>query len=142
MLHIANQNHREKAIHELLYRHIKIDDELDSEYSAKEKFIVEEFAISEKWIYWAKSIRARTLNNHQVELKYLLKAQQWSQAHEVLMTHIAPDLLINDQIDYLKSLLKQFDSTNAIQHWKMQGQILLNFIELNENVSNLFKLLN
>lgn len=142
MLHIANQSFREKAIHQLLYRYIKIDDELTSEYSAKEKFIMEDLAISEKWIYWAKSIRARALNNHQVELKYLLKAQQWSQAHDVLMTHIAPDLLINDQIDYLKSLLKQFENTKEIQHWKVQGQILLNYIELNENVRNqLFKIL-
>lgn len=135
MLHISNQNYREKAIQQLLYRYIKIDDELDSEYSAKEKFILEDLSIPEKWIYWAKSIRARALKNHQVELKYLLKAQQWSQAHDVLMTHIAPDLLINDQIDYLKSLLKQFENTKEIQHWKIQGQILLSFIELNENVS-------
>lgn len=135
MLHIAEQNYRDKAIHQLLYRYIKIDDELDSEYSAKEKFILEDLGISEKWIFWAKSIRARSLNNHQVELKYLLKAQQWSQAHDVLMKHIAPDLMINDQIDYLKSLLKQFENTKEIQHWKVQGQILLNFIELNESVS-------
>ncbi|XP_070502956.1 nuclear pore complex protein Nup98-Nup96 [Chironomus tepperi] len=137
MLHISEQNYREKAIHQLLYRYIKIDDELNSEYSAKEKFILEDLGISEKWIFWAKSIRARSLNNHQVELKYLLKAKQWSQAHDVLMKHIAPDLFINDQIDYLKSLLKQFENTTEIQHWKVQGQILLNFIELNESFTSL-----
>lgn len=137
MLHISNKNHRESAIQKLLYRYIKIDDERDDNYSAKEKFIQEELEIPEKWICWAKAVRARVLNNHQVELKYLLKAQHWTEAHDVLMNHIAPDLFINDQIDYLKSLLKQFESTSEIQRWKTQGEILLNFIELNESFSSL-----
>lgn len=134
MLHIIDQNHRETGIQQLLYRHIRIDDELGSEYSTKEKFILEELQIPEKWIFWAKAVRAGAMNNHQVELKYLLKAQQWSKAHDVMMLHIAPDLIINDQISYLRSLLLQFESTKEIQKWKTQGEILLNFIQLNEKV--------
>lgn len=134
MLHIEDDNHRESAIHKLLYRYIRIDDELDNAYSTKEKFLLEDLSIPEKWIFWAKAVRAKALNNYQVELKYLLKAQQWSKAHGVMMQYIAPDLLINDQIDYLKSLLLQFANTNEIQNWKTQGEILLHFIELNESV--------
>lgn len=60
-----------------------------------------------------------------------------------MMQHIAPDLVINDQIDYLKSLLNQFEATKEIQNWKTQGEILLNFIGLNEKVNLLhFKFLN
>lgn len=136
MLHISNQNYRESAVQQLLYRYIKIDDELDSEYAAKEKFIQEELHMPEKWIFWAKAVRAKSLNNHQVELKYLLKAKHWAEAHDVLMKYIAPDLFINNQTDYLKSLLKQFEATNEIQRWKTQGEILLNFLELNESVSS------
>lgn len=134
MLHIVDQSHRESAIQQLLYRHIRIDDELDIGYSEKEKFLIEDLHIPEKWIFCSKAVRAGAMNNHQVELKYLLKAQQWSKAHDIMMRHIAPDLVINDQVDYLKSLLLKFEVTKEIQNWKTQGEILLNFIELNEKV--------
>jgi nuclear pore complex protein Nup98-Nup96 len=134
MLHIVNQNHREIAVQQLLYRHIRIDGETDEEYMKKESFISEQLMIPEKWIHWAKAVRAGAMGNHHVEVKYLLKAHQWSKAHDVMMQFIAPDLVINDQIDFLKSLLEQFQNTKEIQNWKFQGQILKHFIELNERV--------
>lgn len=138
LLHIVEQNHRESAIQQLLYRHIRIDGETDCNgYKEKEKFIVEELMIPEKWLSYAKAIRAGAMGSHHIEIKYLLKAQQWSKAHDVMMLHIAPDLIINDQIDFLKSLLKQFEVTRDIQNWKTQGEVLLHFIELNERVRNL-----
>lgn len=145
MLHIPEQNQRETAVQQLLYRHIRIDGETDSnDYKTKEKFILEELMVPEKWLSYAKAVRAGAMGSHQIEIKYLLKAQQWSKAHEVMMSHIAPDLIINDEIDFLKSLLAQFEKTRDIQNWKTQGEVLLHFIELNEKVktsSQLTKLL-
>lgn len=138
MLHMTEKNHREIATQQLLYRHIRIDGESeDGTYTEKEKFIVESLMIPEKWISFAKAVRASAMENHHLEVKYLLKAQQWSQAHDVMMRYLAPDLIINDQMKFLKSLLKQFEVTRDIQNWKTQGEILLNFIELNEQVNSL-----
>lgn len=135
MLHIPEKNHREAALHQLLYKHIRIDGETDDgDYIEKEKFVLESLKVPEKWLSYAKAVRAGAMGNHHVELKYLLKAQQWSKAHEVMMLHIAPDLVINQQMDFLKSLLMQFKVTRDIQNWKTQGEILMNFIELNEKV--------
>ena len=135
MVHIANKNHREIAVQQLLYRHIRIEGESDDDYTEKERFIVEDLMVPQKWLSYAKAVRAGAMDNHHVELKYLLKAQQWSKAHDVMMQHIAPDLVINDQIDFLKSLLKQFEVTRDIQNWKNQGEVLMHFIELNEKVN-------
>ena len=141
MLHIEDKNHREVAIQRLLYRHIRVDgDAEDAEYVEKEKFVLDDLMVPEKWLSFAKAVRASAMGNHHVEVKYLLKAQQWSRAHEVMMQHIAPDLVINDQVDYLKSLLKQFEATRDIQNWKTQGEILLHFIELNEQVRKLHQI--
>lgn len=140
MLHIVDKNHRESAIQQLLYRHIRVDGEADdNDCTEKEKFIINSLMVPEKWISYAKAVRAGAMGNHHVEVKYLLKAKQWSKAHEVMMQHIAPDLVINDQMDFLKSLLKQFESTRDIQNWKNQGEVLLHFIELNEKVTSLDK---
>lgn len=131
MLHITDQNQREIAVQQILYRHILIDGESDEE---KEKFIVDELRVPEKWLSYAKAVRAGAMGSHHLELKYLLKAEQWSKAHDVMMQHIAPDLVINDQMDFLASLLKQFEVTCDIQDWKTQGEVLVHFIELNEKV--------
>lgn len=135
MLHVTEKNPREIAVQQLLYRHIRIEGEIDDEaYNEQENFIVNELMVPEKWLSYAKAVRAGSKGNHHVELKYLLKAQQWSKAHDIMMQHIAPDLVINDQIDFLKSLLQQFEMTRDIQNWKTQGEVLLHFIELNEKV--------
>lgn len=136
LMHIVDKNHRELAIQRLLFNHIQIDGANDKDnYVEKEKFLIESLMIPEKWISYAKAIRAGALGAHSLELKYLLKAQQWTKAHEILIQHIAPDLVINDQYDFLKSILLQFEDTKDIQNWKTQGEILLTFIELNEKVS-------
>lgn len=136
MLHIADQNQREIAVQQLLYRHILIDGEGDdSDYASKEKFIVEQLRVPEKWLSYAKAVRAGAMGSHHLEVKYLLKAEQWSKAHDVMMQHIAPDLIINDQMEFLASLLQQFEVTRDIQNWKTQGEVLVHFIELNEKVS-------
>jgi nuclear pore complex protein Nup98-Nup96 len=135
MLHIVEKNHRELAVQQLLSRHIRIDGESDEgDYVEKENFIVESLMVPEQWLSYAKAVRAGVMGSHHVELKYLLKAKQWSKAHEVMMQHIAPDLVINGQMDFLLSLLKQFESTRDIQSWKMQGEVLMHFIQLNEKV--------
>jgi nuclear pore complex protein Nup98-Nup96 len=133
MLHVADDNQREIAVQQLLYRHVHIEGE--GEDDAKEKFLVEQLRIPEKWLNFAKAVRAGAMGSRHLEVKYLLKAEQWSKAHDVMMQHIAPDLVINDQMEFLKSLLEQFKVTGEIQNWKTQGEVLANFIELNEKVS-------
>lgn len=39
-----------------------------------------------------------------------------------------------DETDYLKSLLEQFDDPKKILNWRNQGQILTDYISLNEKV--------
>lgn len=130
LLHLNDQSRRELAIQEILYRHIELSDDL--EYLEREQFIVRDLGIPEKWIFWAKAVRARAQFDYHQQAKFLLKAKQWSQAHEVIMEHIAPDCVINDDIRYLKSLLNRFEDVKQISNWSIKGQILIDFIQLNE----------
>lgn len=93
LLHIPNKSQRELSIQEILYRYIDLT--RDEDYLRKESFIVNRLGIPEKWIYWAKAVRAGALKQYREQADYLLKAKQWSLAHEVIMTHIAPDAIIN-----------------------------------------------
>ncbi|XP_038105897.1 nuclear pore complex protein Nup98-Nup96 [Culex quinquefasciatus] len=133
LLHLNDRSRRELAIQDLLYRHIQLNEtDDDVEYLAREQFIVAELGIPECWIHWAKAVRAGSQFDYHRQAKYLLAAKQWSQAHDVIMEHLAPDCVINDDIPYLKSLLGEFEDVKQIYNWSIKGQILKDFIELNE----------
>lgn len=93
LMHLRNQARRELAIQELLYRYIDLSQ--DSEYLKKESFLINQLGIPEMWIYWAKAVRAGVMKNYKAQAEYLLQAKQWSAAHEVIMTHIAPNAIVN-----------------------------------------------
>ncbi|KXJ76360.1 hypothetical protein RP20_CCG009822 [Aedes albopictus] len=141
LLHLNDKSRRELAIQDLLYRYIQLSsseqedqdqEDEDEEYRQREQFIVDELGIPESWIFWAKAVRAGAQFDYHRQARFLLKAKQWSQAHEVIMEHIAADCVINDDIPYLKSLLNEFEDVKQISNWSIKGQILKDFIELNE----------
>lgn len=96
LLHIQDQNKRELSVQELLYRYVDLSQNI--EYRSKENFIVNVLNVPEKWINWAKAVRAGAMNKHHAQADYLLLAKQWPLAHEVIMDHIAPDAIINGKI--------------------------------------------
>lgn len=101
LLHIPNQSKRELSIQEILYRYIELSN--DKEYLEKESFIVNELGVPEKWIFWAKAVRAGAQKNYHAQADYLLKAKQWAMAHEVIMNHIAPDAIINGKSRFVST---------------------------------------
>uniref|UniRef100_A0A182QPM2 Nuclear pore complex protein Nup98-Nup96 n=1 Tax=Anopheles farauti TaxID=69004 RepID=A0A182QPM2_9DIPT len=154
LLHLNDQARRELSIQQLLYRHIQLvgeddgsgddrrmasesgSDDLESNhqhnYIARERFIVEELGIPERWIYWAKAVRAGAIFDYPQQAHYLLRAKQWDLAHEVILQHLAPEYVMNDKIAQLKSMLVSIEDIKQISNWPSKGQILLDFIELNE----------
>lgn len=93
LLHIKERNQRELAVQNLLYRYVIVSK--DVALSEKEKFIINSLGVPEKWIDYAKAVKAGSIGNHHLQAKYLLKAKQWSLAHEVIFQYIAPDAVIN-----------------------------------------------
>lgn len=96
LLHLRDQSRRELAVQELLYRYIEVS-EYDEFYLKQESFLINDLEIPLKWIYWAKAVKCGVSNRYDEQANYLLKAKQWSLAHEIVMTHIAPDTIINGE---------------------------------------------
>uniref|UniRef100_A0A7G3ALA0 Nuclear pore complex protein Nup98-Nup96 n=1 Tax=Lutzomyia longipalpis TaxID=7200 RepID=A0A7G3ALA0_LUTLO len=137
LLHIRNRERREICVQQMLYRYITLPDEGDEEYMAKERFVIEQLHIPVTWIFWAKAVRAGSMNQYHEQAEFLIKAKQWNSAHEVIMNHIAPDAVINDNIPYLKELLGKLTETKKIMNWRNQGQIIHDFIDMNEKFESL-----
>lgn len=96
LLHIENQNQRELAVQNMLYKYVSLSQ--DEDYLEKEHFILNDLGIPDKWVYWAKSVTAGVQNKYHKQADYLLKAKQWAAAHDVIMKHLAPDAIINGKI--------------------------------------------
>lgn len=133
LLHIKNRERRELAVQQLLYRYIEVSSSGNDDYLEKEKFIIE-LGVPEKWIYWAKAVRAGASSDYHEQAKYLLKGKQWTLAHEVIMTNIAPDAIVNENITYIKMLLNSFEDQRQISNWSTQGQMILDYIDISEKV--------
>ncbi|XP_013097409.2 nuclear pore complex protein Nup98-Nup96 [Stomoxys calcitrans] len=140
LLHIKEKNQRELAVQNVLYRYVSVSK--DVALTDKEKFVINNLGVPEKWIDYAKAVKAGAIQNYHLQAKYLLKAKQWSLAHEIIFQHIAPDAVINDNLDYLHDLLSQFETPDLnksvkVPNWSNQGQIYLDFIDINEKFKGL-----
>ncbi|XP_055923020.1 nuclear pore complex protein Nup98-Nup96 [Eupeodes corollae] len=140
LLHIKEQTVRESHIENYLYRYASVSN--DGVITDDEKFIINVLGVPEKWLDWAKAVKAGATGNYHMQAKYLLKAQKWAEAHEVIFEHIAPDAVINDNMDYLHDLLSHFDNLTSnksikVPNWSNQGQIFLDFIDINEKFKSL-----
>lgn len=157
LLHIQDQSKRELSIQELLYRYVDLSQNED--YLNKENFIVNVLGVPEKWINWAKAVRAGAMQKYHAQADYLLKAKQWPLAHEIIMNHIAPDAVINGTFQklkfisnsmylivffifapkpgnsrYLKDLLDRFEDPRHVPNWSNQGLILLDYLDITAKV--------
>lgn len=92
LLHLRGQSRRELSVQDMLYRYINLTE--DPEYLAKERFVRDRLGVPAKWIYWAKAVKAASLRKYHEQARFLVKAKQWTLAHEVVMEHIVPDAII------------------------------------------------
>ncbi|EDV94992.1 nuclear pore complex protein Nup98-Nup96 [Drosophila grimshawi] len=130
-LHIKDRNQRERAVQHTLQQHVSVSAET---LTAEEEFIIEQLGVPESWVDYAKAVKAGSMGRRHAQAKYLLKAKHWVQAHEIIFQYIAPDAIINNNLEYLNSLLSQFECTDdggvKVPNWTNQGQIFLDFIDI------------
>ncbi|XP_017031633.1 nuclear pore complex protein Nup98-Nup96 [Drosophila kikkawai] len=132
LLHLKRRPQRERAVQQMLQRNVIVSGKIP--LNAEECFVVEELNVPMCWVDYAKAVKAGASGKRHLQAKYLLKARHWVEAHEIIFQHIAPDAIINGRMDYLHSLLIQFENTEGssirVPNWANQGQIFLDFIDI------------
>ncbi|KAL0126104.1 hypothetical protein PUN28_004910 [Cardiocondyla obscurior] len=140
VLHLRDSVRRRTAVQDLLLRHIEIDD--SPEYVAREQFLKEELGISTVWIYQAKAIKSNVNKRYGEAAWYYIQAKQWTQAHEIIIEHLAADAIINENYEYLKSLLgplTPIECSGTISGWSHQGQLLWEYMEITTEIQSLLR---
>ncbi|KYM94718.1 Nuclear pore complex protein Nup98-Nup96 [Cyphomyrmex costatus] len=140
VLHLRDSSRRRTAVQDLLLRHIEIDD--TPEYVKREQFLKEELGISLVWIHQAKAIKSSINKRYGEAAWYYIQAEQWTQAHEIIIEHLAADAIINENYEYLKSLLSSLvpiECSSTISGWSHQGQLLWEYMEITSELQSLLK---
>ncbi|XP_048584697.1 nuclear pore complex protein Nup98-Nup96 isoform X1 [Nematostella vectensis] len=140
LLHITDKERREHSVRRLLFRHCQLSP--SDEHQRKEQFLREKLLIPPEWIHEAKAIRAQHDSMPSEEALHLLKSSHWNRSHNVLISSLASDAIINDDYDTLKALLAEMaprERSSNIMGWETGGQVLLDFLNINEKFQDLSK---
>ncbi|KAK0182886.1 hypothetical protein PV327_000973 [Microctonus hyperodae] len=140
VLHLNDTITRRTAVIDLLSRHVQIDE--DQDYTKREKFLIEKLGIPTQWIYEAKAIKGCATKQYGEAAWYLLQAQQWNRAHEIIIEHLAADAIINENYTYLRSLLSPIvpiECNSLVNGWQYQGQLLWDYMEIAEEIEMFLK---
>ncbi|KAG8531068.1 uncharacterized protein KY384_004425 [Bacidia gigantensis] len=128
LIHISDPTNREQRIKALLAHHAG-DLVADPPHDDRWKDIIDIYKVPETWLYQAKALRARAVDHDRLrEAGYLVKAEQWVDAHEVLKRVVGPDCVIAEEWDKLQGLLTAFrTSKEKIRGWELGGQVYADY---------------
>ncbi|KAK7096689.1 nuclear pore complex protein Nup98-Nup96-like [Littorina saxatilis] len=135
LLHIHHPTQREHAIRQLLGRHVQLSEK--DAYLELERFMVDNLSIPPEWIHDAKATKAHYLREHKEEATHLLEAGRWNEAHQVIVTHLAADAIVNDNHSDLMEFLDVLaapERSVAILNWNTCGKVFYDFIVLSRHM--------
>ena len=96
-INVANLNkRREKFVRNYISRYVSGDSELNE----KESFLIEKLKVPAEWVYDYKANRAKYEGLHENQLRLLLKAHRWNEAHSVLIDNLAPEFFLKSEIRF------------------------------------------
>jgi len=95
------------------------------------KSFFDEFKIPEAWLWEAKALFARSVQqDHVKEVEYLLRAKNWDEAHKTLCQVVAPQAIVEQNYTTLQQLLSNFVEKDQIRGWNLGGQIYEDYVSL------------
>lgn len=137
LLHIPDSLRRHSVVLDVLGRHVALSGDSD-----REVFLHERLLIPKQWIFKAKALRAKSEGKLHDQAWYLLKAGLWNQSHDIILKHIAPDAIINENYAHLKKFLVELappERSATIMDWKIGGSVFLDYINLSMKLDRIVK---
>jgi len=131
LLHISDAARRETMVKDLLVRHAPSLPERPREQPPQIwNTLTTELKLPEQWICHAKALYFRSRNESSQELRYLIFAESWTEAHECLCRRVAPRLVIDEDFDVLHEMLSSFGDApeTHVGDWDQGGRIYLDFL--------------
>ncbi|KAH7910133.1 nuclear protein 96-domain-containing protein [Hygrophoropsis aurantiaca] len=130
LLHIEGSAGREKAIKDLLARSA---DNLDEWMTSG---ILGSLKIPLAWVNEAKALRAVHLGEIYEAYKLYISAGLLTAAHDLAVTELAPEAVIRNDLELLRSLFEGM-SSNTVQGWYFRGKAYLDYVHVMTRIPEL-----
>eukprot|EP01080_Neovahlkampfia_damariscottae_P006072 gene6072-10080_t len=132
VLHIKNEDTREKAVKNILSRNIeKITLSIES-------FLME-LKIPVLWVYQAKALHAAYTNDFQTQFDIYLECgckPYLEKAHTLFMNELAPRLLIDEQHKDIMDMLEKLQMVkDQLHNWAIRGDVYLKYYGITEKIN-------
>ena len=134
LLHLSSYRQRHLTIQSLLVQHAKdIPNDTQSELF---QTLTEVCKIPVAWIWEAKALYARSvLQDHLQEVDFLVKAEDWKEAHEVFRREVGPSAVVEQDWDMLQVVLDNLkECKEQIADWGIGGQVYDDYLSLVKGV--------
>lgn len=138
LLHIQDADGRGKQVKQLLEKHAAILPDPTEAGVPQERnlfvLLTEGLKVPAAWLYSAKALFARSVNDSEKQLEYQLLASDYAAAHETLLRRVAPALVIDEDWLRLTSTLELFgdeaESKVGAVEWSEGGGVYEVFVTL------------
>jgi nuclear pore complex protein Nup98-Nup96 len=134
--HLNTPSHRGRSVWEVLCRNCSHQETLTEE----ETFVIERLKVPCGLMHRAKAVSAHYFGEYRLQAFHLLKGAQWNEAHDIIISHIAPRAIIENDTQFLYSslrLLAEPDHSISILSWDTTGSVYLDYLKLSEMIDEL-----
>ena len=128
LLHLTSAQQRQQALQAHLARYAA---SIDEHAHALLRTLFADFSIPEPWVWEAKALHARAvLRDREAELRFLLRAKNWNEAHRTLCAVVAPQAIIRRDHATLSKLLGGFSHEDKPHDWRIGGGVYVDYLHL------------
>ncbi|OHW96004.1 nucleoporin autopeptidase [Colletotrichum incanum] len=129
LLHLGRPEMRAKAVQDNLCRHAGL---LGPENGPNFTTLTQTLKIPSAWIWEAQALYMRAVKKDAAaEVRCLLRAGSYPEAHEVFAHKVAPSAVISRDYDELAAILSRFEGhDDNIAGWTLGGEVYKAFLEL------------
>lgn len=133
LLHLSTSTARETHIRSMLYRRAQALSAASSPDTLPST-LTDNLKLPAQWLWHARALYARSVEeNHIAEATYLLRAEEYDEAHTVLCRTVGPHAVITQDSDSLRELLGGFEGLSdevRIEGWEVGGQVYFDYVYL------------
>ncbi|KAF9904520.1 hypothetical protein EC991_002628 [Linnemannia zychae] len=133
-LHLETASTREAAVRQVLERHVRLDcnETAETEEALEERkkveFVTQSLLVPEGWIWAAKANRAKYEGNRTQEVYGLLKGGEVQRGHNLIVSFLAPEYVLNQNLEGLSDLLAMVDQSK-VANWANGGEIYQKYLD-------------
>lgn len=135
LLHLRSPEIRERSIRDFLSRFAYLLPSPQMDDGAPNllwTYLVTDLRLPAPWIWAAKALLAREDGDAAHEVSYLIRAEQWDEAHDIFCRAVGPNAVIEQDYEALRALLAAFGETpdRKVRRWAAGGAFYEDFYRL------------